>query len=364
MPEQPHALRHHPDVHAPAAAWSEDQRLHVAVVSTNPFRWRTRRELANDTRRFMALSANVVLHFGELAYGDRPFDLTDPAVNPLDVQFRGPHELFHKENLLNAVVRTFPPGWQYGAIIDADFHFTRHDWALETVHQLQHYDWVQLFSSYTNVTGETEPGHGHRPIGTTDGFAYRFVQNGYRLPDGYDAGWTEPATSGGASSGTLGGVGAPGGAWAFRKTAFDAVGGLLDRCILGSGDWYMAFGLAGEVSTQTVEERRGHDLLAYTPQYVEYIRAWQRRAALAIKRNIGYVDQYAVHHFHGPMAKRGYATRDQILAANAFDPYVDVFPDWQGILQLSPEKPRLRDAIRAYFLSRSEDLPHVPKAPR
>jgi hypothetical protein len=42
-------------------------------------------------------------------------------------------------------------------------------------------------------------------------------------------------------------VGATGGAWAFRRSAFDAVGGLLDTCILGSADWHMAFGLVGAV---------------------------------------------------------------------------------------------------------------------
>ena len=38
-------------------------------------------------------------------------------------------------------------------------------------------------------------------------------------------------------------VGATGGAWAFRRSALEAVGGLLDICILGHGDWSIAFGL-------------------------------------------------------------------------------------------------------------------------
>ena len=97
---------------------------------------------------------NVRLHFGELAYGDRPFEVTDPLANPDDVQLRTRHELFHKEDIGNRVVQTFPAGWKYGALIDADFHFTRHDWALETVHQLQHYEWVQCFSSYADLSGD------------------------------------------------------------------------------------------------------------------------------------------------------------------------------------------------------------------
>jgi hypothetical protein len=350
---------HHPDLHAAASKWSEDQTLHVVAVYSNPFRWRTRRELANDFRRHMTQLPNIDLHMVELAYGDRPFEITNPSLYPNDIQLRTGSELFHKENLGNLGVRTFPSDWKYGAFIDADFHFTRHDIALETIHQLQHYDWVQMFSSYVNVSGETEPGHGHRPIGrTSNGFAYGFVRNECRRPAGYNGGWGEPQSGAPQSGITMPWIGAPGGAWAFRRSAFNAVGGLLDRCVLGSADWYMAFGLAGQMLDVTVEQRLGKRVTQYTPAYLEYIKAWQRQAAEALKGNIGYVDSFALHHFHGPMVKRGYSTRDNILISNDYSPVSDVSPDWQGVLQLTASKPRLRDAIRGYFLSRSEDMPH------
>jgi hypothetical protein len=337
-------LVQHPDVHAPAAAWSEAQRLHVAAAYSNPFRWRTRRELANDFRRHMAQSANVVLHMGELAYGDRPFEVTGDHVH--DVQLRTRHELFHKENILNAVVRTFPADWKYGAIIDADFHFTRHDWALESVHLLQHYDWVQLFSSYSSLSDA------HEILSTKPSFAATFQKNGGIAPE-WKGGWGPVPYAPGKQ---MPAVGATGGAWAFRRSAFDAVGGLLDTCILGSGDWFMAFGVAGDPGVASVADGRAR---RFSAGYFESVRAWQARAARAFAGNIGAVDGLAVHHWHGPMGKRGYGTRDQILVDCGFDPTHDVFPDWQGILQLTPTKPRLRDEVRRYFLSRSEDLPHT-----
>ena len=61
----------HPNVHHRSGPWSEEQKLHVAVAYSNPFRWRTRRELMNDFRHHMQQSPNVVLHVAELAYGDR-----------------------------------------------------------------------------------------------------------------------------------------------------------------------------------------------------------------------------------------------------------------------------------------------------
>lgn len=347
---------HHPDLNPAASAWAEQNVLHVASVYSNPFRWRTRRELANDFRRHISGMANTRLHMLELAYGDRPFEVTS-ASNPHDIQLRTAHELFHKENCANIAVRSFPPDWRYGALIDADFHFTRHDVALETIHQLQHYDFVQMFSSYVDLSGETL-GQGHRPLHTNNGFVYNYVTNGYKLPTGYgNGGWKVPKGGGysGGYDATMMGkynpVGATGGAWAFRRSAFDAVGGFMDRCILGHGDWFFSFGLVGETA-------RDMRMSGYHSAYQEYIAAWQDRATV-LRKNVGYVDCHATHAWHGPKSRRGYSSRDQILVKHQYDPGRDVFPDWQGVLQLAPGKPGLRDAIRAYFISRSEDVPHA-----
>jgi hypothetical protein len=75
--------------------------------------------------------------------------------NPLDLQLRTDSSLWIKECAINEGVRRFPPDWQYGGYVDGDFHFTRHDWALEAIHTLQHHSFVQLFSTYTDLTGET-----------------------------------------------------------------------------------------------------------------------------------------------------------------------------------------------------------------
>ena len=348
---------HHPDLPPAASKWSEDQTLHVAACYSNPFRWQTRRQLANDFRRHMMGLPNIDLHMIEIAYGDRPFDIVNPSLYPNDIALRTNSELFHKENLLNLAVRSFPPDWKYGAIIDADFHFTRHDIGLETIHQLQHYDWVQMFSYYQFLSGKTHPGLGHQPIGTmNESFALLYNKYGKVFHKKFNAGWGAPVYSGPSDGKQITHTGAPGGAWAFRRSAFDAVGGLLDRCILGSGDWFMAFGLAGQVVDKNASLEKKVEL--YNPHYLQYIQAWQKRATDAFHGNIGFVDSFAVHHFHGPIVKRGYSTRDNILVNNKYSPIEDVYPDWQGVLQISPAKPKLRDEVRKYFISRSEDEPN------
>jgi len=73
--------------------------------------------------------------------------------------------------------------------------------------------------------------------------------------------------------------------------------------------------------------------------------------------NIGCVDAHVMHHWHGPKARRGYPDRWKILQRNHYNPHIDVFRDHRGVLQLSPNKPNLRDDIRAYFRQRNEDHP-------
>jgi len=127
----------------------------------------------------------------------------------------------------------------------------------------------------------------------------------------------------------------------------ETVGGLLDICILGSGDHHMAVGLAGRDIPHP-------DTIQGGSVYRMAIRSWQDRAA-SLTHNIGYVEGHAIHHYHGPKTCRGYGWRPRVLRAHDFDPYRDLFRDAQGIYQLTPEKPALRDDIRAYFRSRNED---------
>lgn len=350
----------HPNVHQPWSEWSETQTLHLSISYSNPFRWRTRRELANNAIDHFRRHPNVVAHVVELAYGNRPFEVTS-ADNPNDLQLRTSHELFHKENLQKCGIRTFPAGWMYGCAIDADFHMVRHDWALETIHQLQHYDFVQPFSSYTDLSGGIY-GMAQIPVRTHSSFLFNYVQNGYKVSDTYHNrrintskgktvdpdGYEHEMVGEGA---LIRGVGATGGALAFRRSAYDAVGGLLDRCILGHADWYMAFSLVG-VEPPDIHTQKYH------PSYKAYVNAWRERAQ-ALKKNVGYVDGHAIHFFHGSKTRRAYSSRDVLLAQHQFDPYTDVYEDSQGVYQLTPNKPDFRDAVRKYFISRSEDDPNL-----
>jgi len=365
----------HPNVHREFVEYSETQKLHVLGVYSNPFRWQRRRESFNDFRYHMEHSPNVVLHVVELALGDRPYEVTT-ADNPLDLQLRTDCVLWHKEALINRGVAEFPPDWQYGGYVDGDFHFTRHDWALEAIHMLQHHSYVQLFSSYADLTGETATSvSGHRPYRMSASFAWNYLHPqefvssraqrtaARRSQDSYvQAETTRAATATVAPAAGAAGKsfpfglapGATGGAWCWRRDAFEATGGLLDTCVLGSGDWHMAFGLV-QATNVAAEMKR------CTSGYIRSVLAWQERAkklqAIEGRSPIGCIDNFATHAYHGSKAARAYGERWTVLQKHDFDPATDLMRDWQGIWRWTGNKPKLRDDVMNYFVSRSEDGP-------
>lgn len=304
--------------------WPFPDRLHIVTALSNPLRFVNRYHNYWKFARHME-DSGVILYTVELAYGDRQFEITDRH-NPYHIQLRTRHELWHKENLLNIGFQRMPLGIRYFGYSDADMLFTRTDWAQEALHALQHYDAVQLFSTYADLDSE------HRCSRPKPSFAYNYLAGECRPIGGY-----------GSRA-----VGAPGGAWAFRAEAFNTFGSLLDICILGSGDWHMAMGLARRPDHH--QDMRG------PANYVKAIKDWQERAA-ELKANIGCIDCHAIHHWHGPKSKRGYIGRPQILKDHDYDPAIDIRRDWQGVYELRGNKPAFRDAIRHYFRSRREDDP-------
>ncbi|WP_428485585.1 hypothetical protein [Rhodopila sp.] len=303
-----------------------DAPLYVVTPIINPSRYRSRYHLYRNFEKYIT-DIGAVLYTVEAAYGDRAFEITD-AANPHHLRLRTNHELWHKENLINIGVSRLPADWKYVAWIDADVQFARPDIVAETVHQLQHFSVVQMFSHATDL------GPQHQPLASFDGFVARYMRrHGNTVPklDRY-------------------GVWHPGYAWACRRDAWDHLGGLIDWGAVGSADRYMACGLFGEMA-QALSADTGHAC----PTYAGWCLEWQARAETYVKRNVGLVDGLLLHYFHGSKKHRGYARRDEILWKNQFDPLKDIKRDWQGLWQLTDQKLQLRDQLRTYFRSRDED---------
>jgi hypothetical protein len=299
-----------------------DTKLHVIVAISNTKRFASRYRLYRNFVEYVSLQPNVILHTVEMAFGERDFVLSDV---PNHIPVRGTHELWHKENLINIAASRLPADWKYMAWVDSDIEFVREDWALETLHQLQHYSVVQMFSHAIDL------GPNFEPIGTYDGFVYSMERFG-----SYQGCANEYPKA----------VFHSGYAWAWRKEAFDGVGGMIDTAILGAGDHHMAFSLYNEA---------GRSLPGKIEAYAETIYLWQGRAQKAVNGNVGFMPGCLTHYWHGKKSDRRYKERWQILLDHNFDPKRDIVRDHQFLWALAGNKPKLRDDLRRYFSARNED---------
>lgn len=315
--------------------------LYVATSLFNPLRWYSRQKNYEAFEKMVA-DAGGMLYTVEVALRDRHHEVTHFS-NPQHLQLRSDHELWYKENSLNALIGRLPHDWEYVAWIDADVAFTRPDWVVETLHQLQHYDFVQMFSFAQDLGPE------HQPLGQpTPSFIYAYLDRPPGSPPDFDKLFRFPTGYYGAGMlprGVL--VTRPGLAWAARRQALEAVGGLIDWAILGSGDWHMATALVGHVEKSINS--------GYSERYKKKCYQWQYHAEKHIRRNIGFVPGMLYHHWHGSQLARLYAYRWKLLVETRFDPDLDLKRDVQGLYQLTERSIALRDGLRAYGRARNED---------
>lgn len=337
--------------------------LYIVTPIFNPARFKSRYKHLRDFARHIRNSGQILVTV-EASFGERTAALEDHAhehpTNTHDDSFQsfGPvrhtpgarmpesrkfqeyikipvhqaSEIWLKENLVNRAIQHLPADWKYMAVVDSDILFTRPDWASETLHALQHYDVVQMFSCAVNLSPE------YLPMETNMGFGYCHHHGWPRKTDG--------------SHYVDGHRGKPGSwhtgfAWAWRRSALEAVGGLLEIGVLGAGDNHMARGLVGRV-----EESLNP---ALSEGYKRHVRQWAQRADRHIKGNVGYIDGTINHYWHGRITNRNYGNRWKLLIKHGFDPDTDIKYDSNGIMRLTDQKPLLRDDIRRYFRARSED---------
>lgn len=156
------------------------------------------------------------------------------------------------------------------------------DWPHLTIHQLQQYPIVQLFelSSFLGPSGKKQ-------ILRQDysfGYAIRHQMNidPRRASECYVH---------------------PGYGWAMRRVTFEAMGGLLEFSILGSGDIHFAFALLNRID-ETIPPGMNND-------YRQLARAWGQRVAQLARNGdaVGYVPVNVWHYWHGNRVNRGYFER-------------------------------------------------------
>ena len=297
-----------------------EENLHVIVVTSNPCSFKKRYNLTNEFIERLQKEKNVIIYIVELIFNNQEFKFTN-ANNPNHLQLKNDNILWQKENMINLGVKyLLPMDWKAFAWIDADIEFDNPYWAMNTLKILHHSrDIVQLFTNCVDMDENKELMLLHTSFG------YKYTHNELK---GYEQHYWHP-----------------GYAWACNRLAYEKMGGLYDRSILGSGDNIIAHSLIN-MAIGTLKK-------GMNSEYIMDVSEYQRKI---YGLRLGYVPGIIRHYYHGSKINRRYRDREDILIKNQFNPNLHIKYNNFGLLvpteHMSNE---LLEDIYQYFLQRNED---------
>jgi hypothetical protein len=214
-----------------------------------------------------------------------------------------------------------PKNWKAFAWVDSDIEFENNSWAIDTLKILNGCkDVVQLFSHCIDMDKD------HTNLNIFNGFGYSFCKNKKYSCKGLDY-WH------------------PGYAWAITRKAYEKIGGLYDKGILGSGDTIMALSYINKVEKMTNT--------LYNNDYNISMYEFQKNAK---NLRLGYTPGVIRHHFHGTKQNRKYTERWEILMKYSYTPILHIKYNKDGIIIPTYFFPKdFTDEILNYFKERKED---------
>jgi len=300
-----------------------ENNLHVIIVISNPCQYAKRYILAREFIKRFDTEQNIILYIVELCFGDKQQFCVTEKNNPKHLQLRTNTEpLWHKENMINiGVKQLLPKTWKAFAWIDADIEFESASWALDTLKVLNGCrDIVQLFSHCSDMDKNEDP------MRIFQSFGFQYSKNKKYNSSGLNF-WH------------------PGFAWAITRKAYDKIGGIFDKSILGSGDHNIALSLIGN-GIQSVNNE-------ISDNYKNSVLNYEKKI---FGLRLGYIPGVIKHYFHGSKENRKYSERWKILVKHHYEPENHVKYDKNGLLVPTDKCPKeLLDDIYQYFYERNED---------
>ena len=299
-----------------------ESKLNVIIALSNPCQYARRYILCREfIKRFEEEEENVNLYVVELIYPGQRFIITD-SKNKRHLQLKSQVPIWHKENMINLGVKyLLPKTWKAFAWVDADIEFESSNWALDTLKILNGCkDIVQVWSHAIDMDFDKSN------LNIFNGFGYSFSkQKAYTTsPKNY---WH------------------PGFAWAMTRKAYEKVGGLYDKGVLGSGDNIMALTLINKVGLTLNMD--------YHEDYKNSILEYQEKSK---KLRLGYTPGVIRHYYHGTKANRNYTNRWAILIKHSYSPKEHLIYDKEGILIPTVNFiNEFKEDIYNYFKERKED---------
>ena len=212
--------------------------------------------------------------------------------------------LWHKETLLNNIIRVLPIKFKYVFWVDADVIFTNKNWMVDAVAELQpdKNRMVQLFEYCVHLEqDELSPNfsveRNRRMCGTKlrhpkmwRSFAANYVTTNYSDDVNYDK------------------HGHVGFAWGARRDVLRAAP-LYEKALIGGADHIMAHAAVGQIGHSCI-------LKSFTDD-IDAVNEWSRGFHRFINGKLGYVKGDLYHIWHGAVEKRQYLKRIQDFTSTA-----------------------------------------------
>ena len=299
-----------------------EAKLNVVIVISNACLYSRRYILLKEfVKRIEEEEDNVNLYIVELVYPKQKFVITQKD-NKNHLQIKTEVPLWHKENMINlGVKKLLPPDYKAFAWIDADIEFENSTWALDTLKILNGCkDVVQLFSHAVDMDKD------QTNLNLFNGFGYSYCKNKPYTTKGKDYWHT-------------------GYAWAMTRKAYEKLGGLYDKGVLGSGDTIMALSFINKAVNMNNAK--------YHADYNTSMTDYDSRAK---GLRLGYTPGVIRHHFHGTKQNRQYTERWKILMKHQYSPKQHLTYDARGIMIPTTQFPlEFKTDIMNYFWERKED---------
>ena len=231
------------------------------------------------------------------------------------------HIMWQKETLLNLAEKLIPEEYNAIAWIDADIVFENKLWVQDTCNSLKTYDVVQLFEycNWLNIDGDISL-KGRTIVSLNNDITSNMVTRTVKYHTGF--------------------------AWAMKRSLWQNIGGLYNRCVKGGADLVMAHYFLQPTTNLNNEHKLyiTHDVSTLPEIFLE----WARNLGTV---SVGNIAGTVLHNWHGTRGNRQH-TKRKLIPINI---ETDIEVDSNKILRWSEYSlSSLRRAVRAYFYDRRE----------
>jgi len=201
--------------------------------------------------------------------------------------------LWHKESLLNKLIKNLDPKYKYVFWIDADVIFTNKNWLVESVEELRFKNIVQPFEYCVHLDRDEE-------IEKYKGYSTSQLFKHPRIWRSFCANYTTNRFA--ANSNIYDVHGHVGFAWGAKREILD-ICPLYDRALVGGADHIMAHAAAGQIPCECITKSFTDD--------INSINDWSRKFFSIVGGSIGYAKGDLFHMWHGDLKNRQYLKRVQ-----------------------------------------------------